>query len=79
VSKVTVQKVTAAAKKRLTLGKASFSIPSGQKKNVKIKLSKAALKLLSKKASLKALAKTTVTANGTTRTGSKKVTLKKKK
>jgi len=82
-SKVLVpKKATAAAKrkkKKLTLGKASFSVPPGQKKNVKVKLSKSALKLLAKKGSLKAVVSIRGTVNGLTTTSSKKVTVKGKK
>jgi hypothetical protein len=78
--KVVVPKVTAAAKKKkVTIGKASFSVPKGTKKNVKIKVSKAAQKVLAAKGSLKAVDTLTVTANNVKRTTKQNVTLKGKK
>ena len=82
-SKVLVpKKVSAAArrkKKKLTLGNTSFSVPSGQTKNVRVKLSKAALKLLAAKGKVKAVVTLKATANGATKSAQKKVTVKGKK
>jgi hypothetical protein len=80
-SKVVVPKKAnaAAKKKRVTLGKASFSIPKGTTKNVKVKLSKAAQKLLAAKGKIKAKDTLTVTANGVKKTTSQNVTIKGKK
>jgi hypothetical protein len=79
-SKVLVpKKLTAAAKKKVTIGKASFSIPHGTTKSIKIKVSKAAQKLLAAKGSLKAVDTLTATANGVKKTTKQKVTLKGKK
>ena len=63
-------------KKRLTLGKASFSIPSGQTKTVRVKLSRSARKLLRNGKRLKALSTITATANGQTVTNKQHVTLR---
>ena len=77
---VVPKKATAAAKKKkLTIGKASFSVPHGATKSVKIKLSKAAQKVLAAKGSLKAVDTLTVTANGIKKTTKQTVTLKGKK
>ena len=80
-SKVTVPKKAnaAAKKKKVKLGSASFTIPKGTTKNVKVKLSKAAQKLLAAKGKIKAVDKLTVTANGTKKTTSQNVTIKGKK
>ncbi|MFL5884441.1 MAG: hypothetical protein ACJ77M_05175 [Thermoleophilaceae bacterium] len=80
-SKVVVPKqaTAAAKKKKLKIGKASFSIPHGAKKNVKIKLSKAAQKVLAATGKLKAVDTLTVTANGVKKTSKQNVTLKGKK
>jgi hypothetical protein len=80
-SKVVVpKKLTAAAKKRkVKLGSASFSIPHGTTKNVRVNLTKAAQKLLAAKGSIKALDTLTATANGTTKTTKQTVRIKGKK
>ena len=82
-SKVLVpKKATVAAKrkkKKLTLGKASFSIPPGQTKNVRVKLSKSALKLLASKGSVKSVVNVRATVNGIPTATTKKVTVKGKK
>jgi hypothetical protein len=80
-SKVLVpKKLTAAArKKKVKLGSASFSVPKGTKKNVKVNLTKAAQKLLAAKGSIKAVDKLTATANGVKKTTKQNVTIKGKK
>lgn len=81
-SKVLPPKALAARKKRKTilkLGSARFSIPAGTTKNVKVKLSKKALKLIAKKRKVKAVATITATAGGTTKTTKPKITIKAQK
>jgi hypothetical protein len=81
-NKVLVKVQVAAKKKKiLKVGSANFgTIPAGQKKKVKVKLSKAALKLLNQKGKLGTIG--TVTAkdgNGITKKTKRNITLKKKK
>jgi hypothetical protein len=77
---VVPKKATAAAKKKkVKLGSASFSVPHGSTKNVKVNLSKAAQKLLASKGSIKAIDTLTATANGVTKTTKQTVTIKGKK
>ena len=80
-SKVVVPKTASAAakKKKVKIGKASFSIPHGSKKNVKVNLSKAAQKLLAATGKIKAVDTLTVTANGVKKTTKQNVTIKGKK
>jgi hypothetical protein len=77
-SAVTLPRVgtAAAAKKKLTLGTASFSVRGGATKKVKLALSRPARKLLKAKRSVKAVATLTATANGQTKRRSQKVTVK---
>jgi hypothetical protein len=74
----TAKKVAArkgAKKRRLALGKHSFSIASGKTGKVVVKLNKTARKLLRKHRSLKARATITATANGRKRVTTQSVTL----
>jgi len=77
-SAVTLPRVgtAAAAKKKLTLGTASFSVRGGATKKVKLTLSRPARRLLKAKRSVKAVATLTATANGQTKRRSQKVTVK---
>jgi hypothetical protein len=74
-------KVTAALKKgkkrRLALGSRTFSIAPGKTGTVKIKLTKAGRKLMKVKRTLKAIVTIAATVNGTKRTTSQNVTLKR--
>lgn len=65
----------AAISKKKKVGKKKYSVPPGQTKNVKVKLSKKARRAVSRKGKLKATAKVTNTFNGAKKTF--KVKLKK--
>jgi hypothetical protein len=67
--------VTITKKRKLKLGSSKYSIGAGQTKRVKVKLSKAALRLLRRKPKLQAVAKLATTG----KTTSRKITLKLKK
>jgi hypothetical protein len=66
----------AAAKKKLTLGSASFSVKSGATKKVKLTLSKTARRLVRAKRSVKAIATLTATAGGQTKKTTQKVSVR---
>jgi hypothetical protein len=66
-------------KKKVKLGSATFSIPAGTSKAVKVKLSKVALRLLKRSGKLKAVATITSKANGISKKQAAKITLKQKK
>jgi hypothetical protein len=65
-----------AARRRLTLGRASFSVRGGATKKVRLKLTRRARKLVRAKRRLRAIATLTATANATTKRTRQKVTVK---
>jgi len=64
---------------KLRIGRASFSIRHGRTKHVRIELSNAARRRLAAKRSLRAVAKITASANGTTKTATEDVTVRRQK
>jgi hypothetical protein len=77
-SAVTLPRVgtAAAAKKKVTLGKASFAVRGGATKKVRVTLSRQARRLLKARRAVKAVVTLTATANGQTKTRRQKVTIR---
>jgi hypothetical protein len=76
----TAARVTAAAKKkRLLLGSARFTIASAKTKNVKVKLTRRARKLVARKRSIRTIATVKSSSAGQTKTLTRRVTVKLRK